>query len=194
MWFFSHGRAACHWWYEFLTHCQLTNFLDIIIYCIAACKRVMQICLIPEIILYCEGVAFKFDRLLPPLDSKDKEKNQKSYMRKVGARVEAKKFELIWCCQTYKKKEEERGWIILWIYICLYPLVSKCIWQRVFIWEPLFTFKKWKFHFLVCLVSRGLLTRHMGFLTGKKKPPLGPGGPNIGIYDLFIHHGPKLNH
>ena len=47
----------------------------------------------------------------------------------------------------------------------------------------------------VCLVSRGLLTRHMGFLTGKKKPPLGPGGPNIGIiYDLFIHHGPKLNH
>ena len=152
----------------------------------------MQICLIPEIILYCEGVAFKFDRLLPPLNSKDKERVKKSNMRKVlGWR---QKFLSLYGAAKLTKKKK-KNWVELYYeFTYAYILWSPNVYDNGGSCDSPFLLLKWKFHFLVCLVSRGLLTRHMGFLAGKKKPPLGPGGPNIGIYDLFIHHGPKLNH
>ena len=153
----------------------------------------MQICLIPEVILYCEGVAFKFDRFLPPLDSKDKKRDQKSHMRKVlGWR---QKFLSLYGAATLTKKKEKNGVEVYYKFTYdYYILWSPNVYDNGGSCDSPFLLLKWKFHFLVCLVSRGLLTRHMGFLAGKKKPPLGPGGPNIGIYDLFIHHGPKLNH
>ena len=87
----------------------------------------VQICLIPEIILYCEGVAFKFDRLLPPLNSKDKERVKTSNMGKVlGWRQ--KILSLYGAAKLTKKKK--RGGVELYYeftYAYTLSLVSKCI-------------------------------------------------------------------